>query len=161
MSLLKPLVISSSGQVQRLQSGDTLDAPQSGGDVIVLTNDDVGANVIGAPVYMDAADGFKAARANASGTTKAIGLVAAASIASAGTGPVMVNGVLTATTAQWDAAFGTTGGLTFGTIYYLSDATAGKGTVTAPTATGSYVVRLGVALSTTELMISIQPAILL
>jgi hypothetical protein len=160
MALRKPLVLNS-GQIQQLQSGDTLDAPQSGGDVIVLTNDDVGANVIGSPVYIDAADGFKAARANASGTTKVAGLVAAASIASAASGNVMVGGVLTATTGQWDTAFGTSGGLTPGTTYYLSDATAGKGTPTAPSTSGSYIVRLGVALSTTELMVKIESPILL
>lgn len=160
MALRKPLVLNS-GLVQQLQSGDTLDAPQSGGDVMVLTNDDVGANVIGAPVYIDAVDGFKAARANASGTTKVIGLVATASIASGASGNVMVSGVLSATTAQWDTAFGTTGGLTFNTTYYLSDATAGKGVSTAPTTTGSYVEKIGIAISTTELMITIEPPILL
>ena len=77
MALRKPLVIAN-GQVEQLQAGDTLDAPQSGGDQIVLTNDEATPVVIGAPVYMDANDGFKKAEANAAGTKNVVGLVAIA-----------------------------------------------------------------------------------
>lgn len=160
MALLKPLV-QIGGQVQQLPSTGTLDAPQSGGDVIVQTNDEVGAIVIGAPVYNDAVDGVKKARANAAGTTKVLGLVRETSIAGAGTGAIQISGVLTATTAQWDAVAGTTGGLAFGTKYYLSSAAAGLLTDTAPSTVGQYVAPIGIAISTTELNINIGDTILL
>jgi hypothetical protein len=160
MALRIPLVINA-GQIQQLQSGDTLDAVQSGGDAVVQTNDEAGAIVIGTPVYNDVADGVKKARANAVGTTYVLGLVRPTSITNGTSGAIQISGVLTATTGQWDTAFGTTGGLTVGADYYLSSAVAGVGTVTAPTAAGTYVVYLGRALSTTELNVTIGRPILL
>ena len=160
MALRKPLVLNA-GQLQQLQAGDTLDAPQASGDQVVLTNDESGAIVIGAPVYVDANDGVKKAQANASATTQVMGLVAATTIAAAASGPVTMSGVLTATTAQWDVVAGTSGGLTRNTKYWLSAATAGNITATAPSAAGQYVVYVGLALSTTELLINIRDDILL
>jgi hypothetical protein len=161
MALRKPLVVNA-GQIQQLQSTDTLDVTAvGGGDVVSQTNDEAGAIVICTPVYNDVADGVKKAKADASGTKDVIGLVQQASITNAVAGMVLVNGVLTATTGQWDAVFGTTGGLTFKTRYYLSAATAGIATATAPTAVGQYVVELGIALSTTELMVNIKSPVLL
>jgi hypothetical protein len=52
-------------------------------------------------------------------------------------------------------------GLTAGATYYLSDDVAALLTATAPTAAGSYVVRVGIAISTTEIEINIQEPILL
>lgn len=157
----KPLVIYS-GEIAQLQAGDSINVPITGTVDVVLTNDEASPVVIGAPVYMDAADGFKKAKADASGTAIVIGLVAKdPSIASATSGEVATSGILTATTAQWDAVAGTTGGLTFNTRYYLDPSTAGKITDTAPTTTGQYVVEIGVAVSTTELKIDIQKRILL
>jgi hypothetical protein len=153
MALRKPLVIVS-GLTQQLQSGDTLDAAQSGGDVVIQTNDEVGSIVIGTPVYNDANDGVKKAQANASGTKDVIGLVRDVTIATTATGSIQTNGILSASTAQWDTAFGTSGGLTKGTRYFLSPTTAGLGTVTAPSTVGQYVVELGLAISTTELLLS-------
>lgn len=160
MALKKPLVISS-GEIQQLQSTDTLDAPQSGGDVLVQTNDEAGTIVIGAPVYNDAADGVKKAKGDASGTSKPIGLVYDASIANATPGKILTSGVLSATTGQWDTITGGSGGLTFGTKYYLSAATAGLLTSTAPSAVGQYVVEVGIAVSTTEMLVNIRQRILL
>jgi hypothetical protein len=161
MASRKPLVIVS-GQVQQLQAGDTLDASVAGGDQIQLTNDEATAVVIGSPVYIDANDGFKKARANAAATSNVIGLVAKSpSIANATPGPVTTNGLLTATTTEWDAVTGQTGGLVFNTIYYLDPATAGKMTITAPTTVGQYVLKLGKAISTTEFQVDIGELILL
>lgn len=142
------------GAIQQLQSTDTLDAPQSGGDVISQTNDESSPIVIGAPVYNDAADGVKKAKADAAGTTGVIGLVRDASITNAVAGIIQTNGVLSATTGQWDAVAGTSGGLTTGSLYYLSAATAGLITATAPSTVGQYVVVVGRAISTTELLLS-------
>jgi hypothetical protein len=161
VALRKPLVLVA-GQLQQLQAGDTLDAPQSGGDQMVLTNGEAGVVVIGAPVYMFGNDSFKKAQANASATKDVIGLVAKSpSIAGSATGPVTVGGPLTATTAEWDAVAGTTGGLTANTRYYLDPATSAKITATAPSTAGQYVVEVGLALSTTELKVDIKQPVLL
>lgn len=160
MALRKPLVIVS-GEVQQLQAGDDLNVPISGTIDITLTNNNAGAVVIGTPVYAVAADAYDKAKADAAGTSKLIGLAVPTSTAVAASGTVAVNGIFVATTAQWDAVAGTTGGLTFGTNYYLSAATAGLLTSTAPSTAGQYNVLVGVALSTTELRLNIQPRILL
>lgn len=149
-----PLVLVA-GQLQQLQSGDTLNIPSvTAGDVVSQTNDEAGAIVIGTPVYNDANDGVKKAKADASGTKDVIGLVRDTSISNGASGSIQVDGILAATTAQWDAVFGTTGGLTKGTRYYLSATTAGQGTATAPSTVGQYVVPLGIGISTTELILA-------
>lgn len=157
MPARKPLVIVG-GQIQQLQAADYLDVRA---DQLQLTNDEAGTVVIGAPVYADAVDGFKKAQANATATRKVIGLVGEVTIATGVPGSVITDGVLAATTGQWDAVAGTTGGLAFGTLYYLDPATAGKITSVAPTTIGQYVVEVGIALSTTELDVRIQKDILL
>jgi hypothetical protein len=156
-----PLVLVN-GQIQQLQSSDIISVPVvSGGDIISLTNDESGSIVICAPVYLDAASGVKKAKADASGTKNVLGLVYDTSITNGVAGNIVVNGYLTATTGQWDAVFGTSGGLTFNTRYYLSATTAGIATATAPSTVGQYVCELGIAISTTVLKVDIQPAILL
>ena len=161
MALRKPLVIGSSGETQNLQSGDTLDAPQSGGDIVSQTNDEVGSVVIGTPVYNDANDGVKKAKADAAATSSVLGLVKDVSISASVAGNVLINGILAASTAQWDAVAGTTGGLTAGTRYYLSAGTAGLLTSTAPSTAGQYNVEVGIAISTTEMKVNVQRRILL
>lgn len=160
MASRKPLVIVN-GQIQQLQAGDTLDATVSEQEIINLTNENASPIVIGAPVYISANDTVDLAKADASGTTKAIGLVNQASISSSSTGSIKTSGVLTATTTQWDAVAGTTGGLVAGTTYYLSAETAGLITATAPTTVGQYVVVIGEAISSTELKLNIEKPILL
>lgn len=160
MALRKPLVIIS-GQVQQLSSSDTLDAVVSEVDIVALTNANASAAVIGTPAYVSAAGSFNLARANASGTVEVLGLVKDTSVAAAASGSIQTDGILTATTAQWDIITGGTGGLTAGSVYFLSSTTAGKLTLTAPTSSGEYVTRIGRALSTTQLDISISPPILL
>lgn len=156
----KPLVLVD-GLVRQLPSGDTLDAASSEVDVISLTNAGAGAAPIGSPVYISAANNFALARANAGATARPIALVKDASIAASAAGFVQTDGVLEATTAQWDTITGQTGGLTPGSVYFLSAATAGRLTTTAPTSSGEYVVRVGIAVSSTGLEISIHPEILL
>jgi predicted RecA/RadA family phage recombinase len=153
MTLRKPLVCVN-GQIQQIQSGDTLDITGEGS--VTLTNNEATSLVICTPVYIDAADGVKKAKADASGTMKVFGLVKSASIEASASGEIQVENVLTATTEQWDTVAGTTGGLTAGTTYYLSATIAGEITATAPTTTAQYVVPVGVAISTTELKINIS-----
>lgn len=161
MSLRKPLVIVA-GQIEQIQSGDTLDAIVAEQEAVTLTNDESSvALVIGMAVYIDAASGCKRAEANAAATAKVIGLVKDVSITAAQPGSINTSGVIVATTTQWDAVAGTTGGLVPGTVYYLSDAAPGSLTATAPTTVGSLVVPVGIGISTTEMKIEIKPSILL
>ena len=158
MAARKPLVIIN-GQTQQLPSGDTLDASVSEIDVVSLSNANASSQPIGTPVYISAADSCQPARANASGTCDVTGFVRDTLIATSTSGSIQTDGILTATTAQWDAVTGGTGGLTAGATYFLSASAAGQITATAPTASGQYVTRLGKAISTTSLEISIQPPI--
>ncbi len=149
------------GQIEQLQSGDTLDAVVTEVDIVSRTNNNASPIVIGAPVYPDGNGTVDIAQADASGTVEILGIVQETSISAAASGFIQTDGILTASTGQWDAVAGTTGGLTAGAVYWLDPDTAGLMTETAPTTGGDYVVRIGVGLSTTELEITIQPPILL
>lgn len=155
-----PLVIVN-GEIEQLQAGDYILVPISGAIEVALTNDNAGALVKGTAVYMTAADHCDKAKASSSVLAMMVGIVNETSITAGASGVVATEGIVTATTAQWDAVAGTTGGLTFATRYYLDPATAGLLTSTAPTTVGQYVVEVGIALSTTELKLAIQKRILL
>lgn len=162
MALRVPLVLGTDGLIQQLQSGDSLNAAVTTSQARSITNGESSAAIVcGAPVYMTAADTVKRAQGNAKSTSKVIGLGLDASIAAAATGNVQVGGVLVLTTVQWDAVAGTTGGLTFNTDYFLDPANAGKITATAPSTVGQCNVRVGTALSTTELRMILAEPILL
>ncbi len=158
MAARKPLVINA-GQVQQLQAGDTLDAAVTQVDVVSMTNAESVTIVIGAPVYVFSASNVKKAKADASGTSKVIGLVRDVSVAASASGVIQTDGVLVATTVQWDAITGGSGGLTAGSRYYLDPATGGMLTLTAPTTVGQFVCPIGIALSTTDLEITIGDVI--
>jgi len=132
-----------------------------GGSVIELTNDNAGSLVIGNAVYVKSNGNMDKAQANAAATTELLGLVADTTINTATAGDVQADGFLEATTGQWDAVTGGTGGLTAGAMYYLDPSTAGKFTSTAPSTAGQYVVRVGQAMSTTVMNIRIEAPILL
>ena len=149
MAQKKPLVLGSSGLPEQLQSGDylvTTDIPQ-------YNNAEGTSLVPGTAVYVSAASSVRRARGNAVGTTTCIGL-AVETISAGTTGGIQVDGVLALTTGEWDAITGSSGGLAPGSRYFLSDATAGFLTAIPPTAIGSFVQSIGVAVSTTELIIN-------
>lgn len=159
MALKIPLVLTS-GQIQQLQSGDSLNASCNEVDVIEMANSNAGAIVICAPVYVDGDDSVDLAQADAAGSTEILGLVLESpSISIAGSGNIQTDGILTATTVQWDAVTGDSGGLTAGGVYYVDPDTAGMLTTAAPTTAGDFVIRVGVALSTLDLDITITPPI--
>ena len=126
-----------------------------------MTNDNAGSIVIGQVVYVKANGNVDLAQADAAATKEALGLVHDALIATTDPGNILVDGVLTATTGQWDTVTGGSGGLTPGTIYYMSAATAGSLTATAPTTVGQYVARIGRAISATKMDLMIMAPILL
>lgn len=115
-----------------------------------------GAVTIGNAVYVASDDDFEAARANAAATAKAAGLLVELSTTIPGTtvgaagdrgtvcllGPVFCKG--------W--------GLTPGAIYYVSSATAGAITATAPTGAGTWTAVIGYALDADTLFV--QPGAL-
>jgi hypothetical protein len=153
MAVRKPLVIEA-GQIEQLQAGDTLDVTLV--ELQSLTNANAGTINIGQPVYISAASSVDLADAGAAATKEVIGLVFDTTILTTATGSILVEGVMTATTVQWDAVTGGTGGLTPGSIYYLDPGTPGLLTLTAPTTTGQFVAPVGKALSTTKLKLDIK-----
>jgi hypothetical protein len=161
MSARKPLVIVA-GQIQQLQAGDTLDATVNEMENIALTNDEsADAIVIGMAVFFDADDGCKMAKADSAGTALVAAMCITDSVGTGVTGIFITDGVVVATTGQWDAVAGTTGGLVAGTTYYLSPTDFGEITAVAPAAVGQLVVEIGTAISKTKLKLEIESPILL
>lgn len=144
-----------------MNSQDILDVQLNEVDFITADNDEVAAVVIGTPAYVNGDGTVKKALADAIATAEVIGVVVDITVAAAAEARLLTDGRLAATTAQWDAVTGETGGLTAGSVYYLDPTTAGKLTTTAPTTEGDVVARVGKALSTTILEISIDRPILL
>lgn len=69
---------------------------------------------------------------------------------------IVQSGLLTLTLARWNAVTGAeAGGLVAGSYYYLSDATPGKLTTTAPVTTGHFVIRVGLAITPTTMSVQI------
>jgi len=157
-----PLVLGADGNIQQLQTGDSIVIATANTDVVTMTNGEATAAVIGAPVYVSSADTFMRAQANASASSKAWGMVYdSPNIANGASGSVATDGIVTATTTQWDAVTGQSGGLTPGSDYFLSAATEGQMTTTPPSTVGQYVVKLGKALSSTKFDLSVDSPILL
>lgn len=156
MATRKPLVMGPNG-IQQLQAGDTL-ANVTGSNTISQTG--TPALVPGNAVYTSSNDTVAKAIGSALSTSLVLGLATTSSSGGA-SNSIQFNGVLTLTTAQWDAVAGTTGGLTAGTTYFLSPSTAGSLTSTIPSTAGQVVTIVGTALSTTELNITIAQPVLL
>lgn len=161
MAIKKPLVLGANGKPQQLQSSDSIAVANAGTDLMVMTNAEAAPIVVGTPVYIFGADSVKKAQANAAGTADIFGLVFDVSITNATTGNIAMNGLVQATTAQWDAVTGQSGGLTIGATYFLDPSTSGKMTSTAPTSVGQLNANIGTAISTTDFLVDIQTEILL
>ncbi len=118
-------------------------------------NANAGALVAGCPLYIKSDGTCDKGDANGSGIIRiSVGLSIGA-VAIAGTAKIQVAGILTLTTAEWDAVAGTTGGLSPGSTYYVSG-TAGALTATKPATTGDTQLRAGVALSSTKLLLQMH-----
>lgn len=124
---------------------------------ITLTNNQGSTINIGQVVYSFSADNVRLGIASGSGSKGAIGLVGDTTIANSASGSIITHGVLSATTGQWDAVTGQTGGLTSGALYYLDNATAGAMSTTAPAS--GWVICIGRALSTTKFLINIGESV--
>jgi hypothetical protein len=158
MANIKPTVRDeTSGLLRNIQAGETISSTYLdvvGGELITLTNDNAGAIVIGTPVYSDAAGGVDKAQGDAEGTSSVVGLVTNTTVATTDPASIRTSGIMTATTTQWDAVAGTTGGLAFNTRYFLSAETVGLLTATPPT-TG-FSVLVGIGLSATQMKLEIS-----
>lgn len=126
---------------------------------VTLTNGNAGSIVIGRVVYVSGADTCNLANANNISTSTVVGIATSITAASAAPVTVAVNGIITATTGQWDTITGQSGGLTPGAKYYLSNTTAGAMTTTAPS-TG-VLAPVGTALSTTKLAMNVERVVIL
>ena len=153
MALKKVLVLGANGEIEQLQAGDTVDIVASSNQLFSAQNQSAGEIIIGQPVYIAVADTVDLALADAQATSGVIGLVSDASIASAAIGTIVTDGILTS--ADWTSVVGAAT-LTTGAVYFLSDVTAGTLTTTPTTTTGSFVTRVGTAISTTTLEVTIS-----
>jgi hypothetical protein len=112
------------------------------------------------PARIQTADGtIKRARAMGTSDTvrKVGGLVLDDTIAIGDSGRVQTSGPFVATTAQWDAVTGETGGLVPGAIYWMS-AEFGRIARVAPDTTlylNPWLIEIGTAKSTTEMVLRI------
>lgn len=123
-----------------------------------FTNGNSGTIAIGQVLYCSSAGFVNMAKADSASTCEVIGLAISSSLT--GT-PVNVcldgQKIDFGTTANADSVFGTTGGLTFNTKYFLSASTAGMGTATSPNATGNKVKQVLIGLSPTIGIVQIGP----
>lgn len=124
-----------------------------------MVNGTATAVSMGRAVYISGDDQISLAIANNIASSKVVGFVGASSIAAGAAGPIIIDGIVEATTGEWDAVTGQSSGLTPGAEYYLSNINAGTITTSAPT-TGVHVP-VGVALSRTKLKIDVKRVVIL
>ena len=151
---LVPALVLKSGLPQVAGAGDTISTAVSNVSTYAMTA--AAALVKGNAVYSLVAGTAGLAKGDATGTSRCIGLVADATIANAAIGNIAVAGPLTV--ADWTAIIGSTA-LTPGAPYFVSDATAGLLTATAPTASGHFTHQVGYALTATTMMIEVAPTV--
>jgi hypothetical protein len=93
------------------------------------------------------------ADASSSSTIQVVGVVSELQAGNAVT--VQTSNKVELTEAQWNVIKGGSGGLVQGAAYYLNASTAGHLTATVPTAPGTFVVQVGIAVNSTILLLSI------
>lgn len=150
-----PVAVVSPAAVITLQI-DAVSA-QAMADFADLVNLDENALLPGMPVTSTGANGATPARCNQFALIEVVGLATEA-IAPNTSGLIQTDGTLTLTVAQWAEITGQAGGLTPGETYYLAPFPGEMMTV-PPATEGFYLTRIGRALSSTTLEISIMPPI--
>ncbi len=120
--------------------------------------DNAGAVLAGTVVYLKAAGTFADADADGAAALRVgIGVLKTGGADSLPYDIALAGSRLTLTTAEWDAAGPTTGGLTIGLKYYLSDAAPGQLLETTPPASvGDTLLLVGIGLSATEMLVLMQ-----
>lgn len=121
----------------------------------IAVNDEGGTLVVGTIVYMKT-DGTVAV-ADADGATALripVGIIKVGGADGANV-TVQFSGRLVLTIAEWDAVGLTSAGLVVGAAYYLAD-TPGELTATAPATATDTLFKIGVAISTTTLLVRLD-----
>ena len=126
-------------------------------NTVALTNANVGSLVICTPVYSSGAGACDGAQGDTEAHARCIGLIQA-TVGSGLTATVQTGDTFTATTAQWDAVTGGSGGLTPSTKYFVHPTIKGQLTSVPPPSTSPWTSAqwagyVGSSLSTTQLLI--------
>lgn len=157
MAIRKALVLGADGGIERLQAGDVIEGavsdqsfPAVNGSGSTLSEGQVVYVKVGGAGAIDLADN------SAKASSKAIGVVKDASVASLGTTNILTDGLITI--ADWTNVAGTPE-LLAGVTYFLG--TAGGITTVATSTAGSSLVTIGTAINATTLEVSITKPILL
>jgi hypothetical protein len=137
----QPLVIGPQGQIQQLQSGDSVVA-SSVGSQFDAVNGDVVMHLPGTVVYISSSGTVQSALANSYNTVRAVAM-ASGTIASGAVGVYQIDGLA--------SGFNN---LTPNTTYFLSPTSAGSITATVPTTNGQWVLSVGVAYSPTQINVA-------
>lgn len=145
------------GGVFKLTGGG---APQTS---VTKTNGEAVSIDSGMVVYSFSSTSVKRAKADSTLTKDAIGFVANTSdVAASGSAAIQTDGIITlanwtdalnSTTADGTDLGGGVYGLQAGRVYYTSSTNAGKITITPPSSAGTFVAPVGLALSTTEMLV--------
>ena len=151
MALQDPLILDS-GNIKPLPGGDTLIGLQNAGNIIRTYSNDAGpgnflnrcqhviARTNGTQVFPSGVP--------SSSSSGVKGLVVDVISAHGATVDIMVDGIFSASTAEWDVYTGDTGGLVAGKYYYTDTATPGN--LKETDLSGQ---RIGQAISSTELVL--------
>lgn len=123
-----------------------------------LTNAEGFTLEAGRPVYVFGSGSAKRGTNTSQAASKIVGLLKA-DTATTMPAEVQTSGKLVLPTATWDVVTGGSGGLTPAAEYYLG--ASGALTTTPPSALGSSVTKLGVALTATDMELEIANPILL
>lgn len=151
MATKKPVVLYN-GELKQIQAGDIIEGI-TGTDTLSASNEEDTTITEGQVVYISNSGNVKLATSAAQASARAVGFVKDTSISSASSGTIQTSSVFAK--ADWTGIADSTT-LTAGSIYFLSDTTPGSITTTAPITSGSYITKVGVAISTTELQIAIE-----
>lgn len=152
MAVKKPLVLGDDGFPQQLQAGDTIDGSGGGASIVPATMKGSGGNA-GEAVYASGNDEVTLADGVSPTGRRAIGLLAEDVLIDE-EGSVVTSGPLTLTTGQWDTVTGGAGGLSFGVTYFVDCDNPGKLTFVLPADPGDNIVVMGVAISSTTMIVT-------
>jgi hypothetical protein len=122
------------------------------------TNADAATILAGQAIYATTATDARRAIANGSVSSRVFGL-AMSDMPPGVAALVQLDAVMELTVAQWEAATGLAGPLAAGQPYFLSDTVPGGITPFPPSADGSYVAPVGVAITGTKFLIDVDTRI--
>jgi hypothetical protein len=160
MAFKKAIVLGADGSLQQLQPTDVLEVGVGNQGFITTNGNSTEILTEGQIVYVKSDGTVDLANADTVATSKAIGLVKDASVAIGASCVIVTDGMIEI--LDWtDVLITGDSDLVIGSAYYLSDVEDGKITSSRTTLTGSSVVYIGRAVSTTALEISIERPILL